>query len=105
MTAEDIIMALVVNGGNARSLALKAVEAAKDKDFEKAEELMRESGDFLGKAHEFQTQMIQDEINESKTEISMILIHGQDHLMNAMTVNDLATQMIEMYRIMYNENK
>lgn len=101
MTAEDIIMELVVNGGNARSLALKAVEAAKEKDFQKAEELMEESGDFLGRAHQFQTTLIQGEITGNKTEISMILIHGQDHLMNAMTVNELAAQMIEMYRIMY----
>ncbi len=33
--------------------------------------------------------------------MSLIMIHGQDHLMNAMTVQDLAEQMIEMYRIMY----
>ena len=35
-TIESIIMELVVGGGNARSLALEALHAAREEDFEKA---------------------------------------------------------------------
>lgn len=53
------------------------------------------------KAHHYQTELIQAEMRGEKTELSLIMVHGQDHLMNAMTVRDLALQMIEMYRVIY----
>ncbi|CAI0855698.1 N,N'-diacetylchitobiose-specific phosphotransferase enzyme IIA component [Serratia entomophila] len=33
-----------------------------------------------------------------KIPVSLILVHAQDHLMNAMLIQDLATDMIELYR-------
>lgn len=101
MDVEKIVMELVVNGGDARSKALEAIAAAGKKDFELAEVKMKECEESLNKAHIFQTGMIQGEIQGEETKISLLVIHGQDHLMNAMTVRDLAVQMIEMYKIIY----
>lgn len=104
MELETIIMELVVNGGDARSKALEAVTAAGRREFELAEEKMKACNASLQKAHEFQTSLISAEAaGESRTPVSLILVHGQDHLMNAITVRDLAQQMIQMYRIMYHE--
>lgn len=102
MELETIIMELVVNGGNARSLALEAVDAASQKDFKAAEEKMEACDEALRRAHEFQTDMISAEAaGEGNVPVSLVLVHGQDHLMNAMTVRDLAEQMVRMYRIIY----
>lgn len=101
MEIEEIVMELVVNGGDARSKALEAITAASKQEFELAEDKMKECNESLNKAHAFQTNLIQKEMNGEKTEISLIMIHGQDHLMNAMTVRDLAVRMIDMYRIMF----
>jgi len=30
-------------------------------------------------------------------QMSLLMIHAQDHLMNAMTVKDLAAEMVELY--------
>ena len=107
MTTETIVMELVVTGGSARRKAILAIQAAREKNFEKASALMEECSKALLSAHEVQTELIQEELNgEGETRMSLIMIHGQDHLMNAMTVQDLAEQMIEMYRIIYiNENR
>jgi len=106
MTTETIVMELVVKGGSARSKAILAIQAAREKNFEKASVLMEECRKALLSAHEVQTELIQEELNgEGETKMSLIMIHGQDHLMNAMTVQDLAEQMIEMYRIMYKNEK
>jgi len=106
MTLETIITELVVNGGDARSKALEAIAAAKDGDFALADENMQKCKDSLGKAHAFQTEMIQAEAaGDSKYEVSLLMVHGQDHLMNAMTVKDLAGQMIEMYQIIYDQRE
>lgn len=106
MTTETIVMELVVKGGNARSKAMLAIQAAREKDFEKASALMEECRKSLLSVHQVQTELIQEELNGGgENKMSLIMIHGQDHLMNAITVQDLAEQMIEMYRIMYKIEK
>lgn len=101
ITLEQIVIELVVNGGNAKSKALEAIKAAKEGEFELAEKKIQEANESLVRAHEFQTNIIQAEAaGETKTEVTLLMVHGQDHLMNAMTVRDLAIEMIDMYKEM-----
>lgn len=101
MGMEEIVMELIVNGGEARSNALEAVEAAGRQEFKTAEKKMAAAKDFINKAHHFQTDLIQAEADGKKSEVSLLMVHGQDHLMNAMTVMDMADQMIKLYRVIY----
>lgn len=102
---ETIITELVVNGGNGRSKALEAVRAARRGQMDQARELLKESGEAIGKAHEFQTTMLQKSLNPETKEagegVSLLVVHGQDHLMDAMVVRDLAAEMIEMYEMIH----
>jgi PTS system cellobiose-specific IIA component len=98
MDIEMIVMKLVVNGGNARSSAIEALRAAKTGDFKKADELMEEADNTLKEAHEIQTEMIQNELNGNKVNVGLLMVHAQDHLMNAMTVMDLCKEMIDILR-------
>ncbi|MBE5991645.1 PTS lactose/cellobiose transporter subunit IIA [Lacrimispora sp.] len=98
MDIEMIVMKLVVNGGNARSTAIEALRAAKVGNFKKADELMEEADTILKEAHEIQTEMIQNELNGNKVEVGLLMVHAQDHLMNAMTVMDLSKEMIDILR-------
>ncbi|ATF16211.1 PTS lactose/cellobiose transporter subunit IIA [Brevibacillus porteri] len=97
MDHTDVIFQLILHGGNARSLAMEAIALAKNRDLPGAEDALKRAGEELGRAHQNQTALIQKEIAGEKTEISMLLIHAQDHLMNAITVKDLATEFVEMY--------
>ena len=94
---ETIIMELIVNSGNARSRAMEAIEAAKNGNLDKAKEKIKEAEEDLGKAHNVQTNLIQNEANGNKIEVSLLLIHAQDHLMNAMTIKDMAKEFVDMY--------
>lgn len=98
MDIEIIVMKLVVNGGNARSTAIEALRAAKVGNFKKADKLMEEADTILKEAHEIQTEMIQNELNGNKVEVGLLMVHAQDHLMNAMTVMDLCKEMIDILR-------
>ncbi|MBK0348305.1 PTS lactose/cellobiose transporter subunit IIA [Aerococcaceae bacterium zg-ZJ1578] len=98
MEKTDVIMGLIVNGGNARSLAMKAIYAAKRKEYEEAEKLLTECNEFLVKAHHAQTELLTKEAGGEKTDITLLLIHAQDHLMNAMTVKDMAIEFVELYK-------
>ncbi|ARW20209.1 Protein-N(pi)-phosphohistidine--sugar phosphotransferase [Pediococcus pentosaceus] len=42
----EVIMGLIINGGNAKSSAFEAINAAKAGDFEKANEKLKESDGF-----------------------------------------------------------
>ena len=41
--------------------------------------------------------VIQNEAGGEKTDMTLLMVHAQDHLMNAMTVKDLAAELVEIY--------
>jgi len=94
---EQVIFQIILHGGNGRSAAMEAMIAAKQGDFEAAKDKLREADNALNEAHHIQTSLIQGEIRGEKTEVSLLMIHAQDHLMNAMTLKDLAAEMVELY--------
>ncbi|NRY61706.1 PTS lactose/cellobiose transporter subunit IIA [Clostridium beijerinckii] len=97
LSMDQVVMELVVNGGHARSKSMEAIKAARKGDIEFAKEKIKEANEALNKAHNFQTSLIQKEAAGEEVGISLLMVHAQDHLMNAMTVRDLAKEMISMY--------
>ncbi len=95
---ERVIMELVVNSGNARSLAMEAIRLAKEGQFAEADEMVGQARAEILKAHEFQTELVSKEAAGEKVETSLIMCHGQDHLMTAMVVIDLAAEFIDVYK-------
>lgn len=94
---EHVIFQIILHGGNGRSAAMEALLAARQGDFVGAREKLKEAENALNEAHHIQTSLIQGEIRGEKKEISLLMVHAQDHLMNAMTVKDLAAEMVELY--------
>lgn len=94
MENEQEIMQIIVHGGNARAKALMAVRNSREGNFNQANALLLEAKEAMTMAHKVQTKLIQAETRGEKTEISLLMIHAQDHLMNAMTVIELVTEMI-----------
>ncbi len=82
----------------ARSAALTALQMARKGDFDEAEKAMEESREYVKHAHTIQTQLIGLDEGTGKLPVNLITVHSQDHLMNAMVIQDLAGDMIELYR-------
>lgn len=102
ISAEDIVMNLVVHGGDARSLAIEAIRAARENEFAKAESLLTDAQAALNEAHNFQTDLIQGEMGGGDpVHVSLLMVHGQDHLMNAMTVLDMATEIVALNKLLH----
>lgn len=97
-TLTEIAFQIILYAGNGRSSAMEAIQEAKEGNFEEADRLMDEASTELGKAHGYQTKLLQEEAGGGGSSVSVILVHSQDHLMTAMTVRDLATEIIEIYR-------
>ena len=91
---------LIMNAGNAKSLALMAIEAAREFDFEEAEKDLKESAEEFHLAHQAQSDMIQGEANGNPVELNIVLVHAQDHLTMALMYERLASEFISVYKEM-----
>lgn len=89
---------IILHAGNARSISMEAIKLAKENNIEEAKEKIKEANEEFVKAHHEQTQLLRDEASGKNTQIPIILVHAQDHLMTALAVNDLAKEMIDMYQ-------
>ena len=98
--SDAIVMNLVVNSGEARSIAMEAIELARQDQFEEATAKIAQARETINAAHNFQTELVQKEINNDPVPMSLLMCHGQDHLMTAMVVIDLAEKFIEVYQKM-----
>ncbi|OJF93819.1 PTS lactose/cellobiose transporter subunit IIA [Alkalibacterium sp. 20] len=94
----EIAMTLIMHGGDARSSAMEAIHAAKVDKFNLAEEKIRDADAAIKKAHRVQTDLLTQEASGETVEINLLLVHAQDHLMNAMTYRDMAEEMIDLYK-------
>jgi len=98
MDHEQEIMQIISKAGDARSDYLKALKKARNSKWNDVENLVEDANENLTEAHNVQTKLIQQEIKGESVSISLLMVHAQDHLMNAITVSDLSREIIEFYR-------
>jgi Phosphotransferase system cellobiose-specific component IIA len=92
---EEILMQILVNGGSARAQAIAAIRSAREGDLESAKKLLMDAQELIAAAHAVQTDLIQSEARGERSEVSLFMVHAQDHIMNAITVKELAEEMVE----------
>ena len=97
-SSEEISFQLIAASGTARSLAYQALAAAKEGDFERADDLMAQSKQAGIDAHRAQTDLLTQEAQGNHLAVDVLLVHAQDHLMTAMLAQELIAEIIELYR-------
>lgn len=101
MNYEEIMMQLILHGGNARGAAYEALDYAEEYNFDQANELLEEAKQSFLKAHKYQTQVVQSQ--EEGTVPTFFMIHAQDHVMTAQAelelIKRMITQMKEMKKL------
>ena len=95
MDYQEVVFGIIVNSGDARSYAMDAIRKAKTGNMEEAKSSLQKSSEALGKSHDIQTKLIQEEANGQ--DLTLLMAHAQDHFMNALTVRDLAKEFIDLY--------
>lgn len=91
------IMGLIMHSGNAKSECMEAVQLAKTGDIAAANDKMALANEAIIEAHHAQTALLQQEAQGQKVEVSLLLVHAQDHLMNSITFRDLAKEIIDLH--------
>ena len=103
---EVIVFKVITASGIAKGLAYKALDKVENRDFKGAYKLLGEANEYIDEAHEIQKGIIEDEVTGNAIEISTLLIHAQDHLMNTMNYQMLADEIIDIHeRLQRLENK
>ncbi|MDF2880556.1 MAG: mannose transporter subunit [Clostridiaceae bacterium] len=100
---EQEIFEIISHGGDARGYAYEALKEAKEKNLDKAKELLVKAQDELDLAHNTQTKLIQAELNGNSLKMSLLMVHAQDQLMTAISEKNLIEQMVDMMKIVYNK--
>lgn len=95
---DSVVMELVVNAGNGRSSAIQAIREARAGHFAQAQQLLDECEEALLQCHKAQTDLVQAELQGEGVRVTLLMVHAQDHIMNAMTVRDIAAELIAMMK-------
>lgn len=101
MTKEEVQMLgfeIVSYAGDARSKLLIALDHATKGNFEDVDALLKEASELLNHAHTQQMDMLAEEARGTDLPYSFTMIHGQDHLMTAMLLQDTMKVLIELMK-------
>ena len=89
----EVAFEIIACAGDAKSLALMAIEEARNGNFEQAEKNLAEAREQMAKAHD-----VQSEAQGKSVELNIVLIHAEDHLTMAIMSIDFAEEFIELYK-------
>jgi cellobiose PTS system EIIA component len=98
---ERMIVEIISSSGTARSHIFEALKEAKEYNFEKMDELLDMADNELNIAHSFQTNIIREEMKKENDSVTLLMVHAQDHLMTSMLARDLAEDIANLYREIY----
>ncbi len=94
---ENVAFRMISNGGDASSLFLKAITEAQGGNLDEARRLVKEGEASLLAAHKLQTEMIVQEASGEAVGLNVLMVHAQDHLMNAILLKELVGFFITLY--------
>lgn len=95
----EFAMEIIANSGMSRSSSMEAIKYAKNMEFEKAEEKIKEAEEYYFNAHESQNELIFKETRgEDKIDVNILMVHAQDHLTMALMTKDNAKEFLDLYK-------
>ncbi|MDD2971159.1 MAG: PTS lactose/cellobiose transporter subunit IIA [Lachnospiraceae bacterium] len=96
----ELSMSLIAGAGDAKSDSMEAIMLAKEGKFQEAKSAIQRASDGLQSTHEIQTQLIRDEMTGNPHEVTLLMVHAQDHLNGALMMRDLAEEFVHLYEVM-----
>ncbi|WP_040213497.1 PTS lactose/cellobiose transporter subunit IIA [Clostridium polynesiense] len=95
---ELISFDIISNVGAAKSIYMEIINKCEKKDFDSVEEMLEEAEGYLIAGHKRHMELVQKEASGDKVELSLLLMHAEDQLMNAELVKLLAQKFMHLYK-------
>lgn len=99
MNYEEQMMRLISASGESKDCCFRALDAIKEKKYDKAKKLIQKSHEFDVAAHNVQTQLIAAQMDPDKEDVPMTLMmaHAQDHFMTTQLARELVEHLIDVF--------
>lgn len=95
---ELICFEIISSVGAAKSSYIEAIQHAKAGDFAKATSSILEGDEQFQQGHHAHAKLIQQEANNEKVEVNLLLVHAEDQLMGADTIKIIALELIDILK-------
>ena len=95
-------MEIIANGGEGKSLALMAIQQVRAGNYDEAQASLKQAEEAIIKAHQLHSELLFYDAEHQDLQFSMLMIHAADHLTAADVINELATEIIYLYKEMRN---
>lgn len=95
---QEIAFSIILDSGSARTAVHEAFQNMRKGNYTETEEKLELANNELIKAHNTQTDLLHEYANGEKIETEIIMVHAQDHLMNTMTLREVALEMLMLYK-------
>ncbi len=95
---ETTIINIIVSAGTANGKLQQAFGEMMSGKESGSQELLEQANEELRKAHDAQTELLSDEADGENALVTLLMVHAQDHLMNAILCKQLMSNMIEMQK-------
>lgn len=102
------IMTMISYAGSAKTKLITAMRETSKRNYKKAYQLIEEADKDLEACHQAQTNILfkdcdTSDVNDFKNNISVLLIHAMDQVMDAMNMRDIVYEMINLVRSIQND--
>lgn len=92
---ELICFQMISFAGTARSMYIKAIRKAKNNEIEEARKMVHEGKKLFIDAHKAHAGLLSESTNNS-TDINILLIHAEDQMMSAETLEIITNELIDI---------
>ena len=97
---ETACFGIITYVGTARSCFINAVQCAKEGEFEKAKEQIKQGDQAFTEGHHIHADLLAQDARGELNEAGLILMHAEDELMSAETFRIMAEEFIDVYQRM-----
>ncbi|MGL4589438.1 MAG: PTS lactose/cellobiose transporter subunit IIA [Mycoplasmatales bacterium] len=91
---------IIAEVGAAKSMYMEAIYAARENEFEKAENLIAEGNEMYSGAHKHHFEVVQKEAQGEDLPFSVIFMHAEDQLLTTEVIRTLAEEMISVRKLL-----
>ena len=95
---ENLIFTVIANAGESRSSSKAAIEAAKQGNYDEAEQLLEKAEKSMLIAHKAHTDILYKTVNSAEMPMTFLMAHASNHLSEAETTKDLAEVYISIIK-------
>ncbi|MCL1631465.1 PTS lactose/cellobiose transporter subunit IIA [Sporolactobacillus sp. CPB3-1] len=96
---------IVAYAGDAKSALIKALDQARQGNFEEARQLVEDAQKSVNDAHQSQTRLLSEEAGGQDMSVTFIMVHAQDSLMTTMMLMEETKFFIDIYERVYRLEK